>query len=146
MFSKLIVTVLVAAFMAELAQGCSPTPSSGGSTAAGGSSAGASSASSAATTTTKPARRKREASPDGARIVLSTDTEIKKVGNVLLKLKRAAASLDSDGRKYGHIEHEVSVGRDGLAIITLHLKHTSDCAEVRQKTQKIVKKVSEVSN
>jgi uncharacterized protein YidB (DUF937 family) len=90
-------------------------------------------------------RKRREAAPNGASIVLHSNVPVNNVGILLHKLQSAAANADLDSSKYSNAEHEISSGSDGNAVVTLNIQNVTDCAGLRQDTQKIVKQVSEVS-
>jgi hypothetical protein len=114
----------------------STTP--GATTAAGATTGGATTA--AATTRTGRKRR----SSDSATVELHSNVQASNSGLLLQKLKNAAAGSDLDASKYGHVEHQLSVASDGTALLVLHVPSASDCGELRQNVQKVVKQVDEV--
>jgi hypothetical protein len=89
--------------------------------------------------------RKRREATNGASIELHSNVPLNNVGLLLHKLQSAAANADVDASKYSNAEHQVNAGPDGNAVVTLSIQGVSDCAALRQDTNKIVKQVSEVN-
>ncbi|KAI6213740.1 hypothetical protein M3Y94_00187200 [Aphelenchoides besseyi] len=130
MFSKALVCVLVAVCALELAIACAPSSSQGSATTAA-----------SAQSSTAAARRRRSTS---SVIELNSNVPPSNAGVLIEKLR--AASIDLDAAKYGAVEHEQSTDSNGNVVFRVFISQPVDCADLRQTTQKVVKKVSEVSS
>jgi len=138
MFSKVFVSILAIACLAEMVTACAPSSSPSSESSKG--------STGAAATTVASGRKRREASSNSATIELHSNVPVSNVGLLLHKLQNAASNADLDASKFSKVEHKVSAASDGTTIVTLTVHDVNDCASLRQNTQKIVKQVSEVTS